>query len=223
MNTPQRTQTTTAKSPYSCLCPYERSFLWKHPGQCSSCHLSIPSITLPHGRWVALSPTSLPAATTGQNTLLETPGQLNSILGPSLPCTGTAGRQVWAKLRCPRATSVQQDWQVLPATTSRHRGFLCCRFLSSLHNSVLFLRHQSQQRFHFKQPQLPPEQCQAWGYTQSRLLHRAHSQCTASLLSKGFKLGLLHTFPSARLTPTTGVNWLQSSLKSSGEKQLHSK
>lgn len=170
------------------LCPYEWSFLWKHPTQCSSCHLSIPSITLPHGRWVALSPTSLPAATTGQNTLLETPGQLNSILGPSLPCTGTAGRQVWAKLRCPRVTSVQQNWQVLPATasTSRHWGFLCCRFLSSLHNSVLFLRHRSQQRFHLKQPQLPPEQCQAWGYTQPCLLHKAHSQCTASLLSKGF-------------------------------------
>lgn len=87
------------------------------------------------------------------------------------PARGTAGRWVWANLQCPRGTSAQQGWQVLPATASasRHWGFLCCRFLSSLHNSVLFLRHWSQQRFHLKQAQPPPEQCQAWGYAQPRL------------------------------------------------------
>lgn len=55
------------------------------------------------------------------------------------------------------------------------------------------------------------------------LLHKAVSQCTASLLSKGLKLGLLHTFPSAKLTPATVVNRHQSSLKSPGEKKLHNK
>lgn len=203
------------------LCPYEGSFLWKHPGQYISCHLNIPSTTLLHGRWVKGFVTHISACSYhwAKHTARDTRRAEQHLQPfPSLP----EGLQ---EAECGQTPNVQKGHPCSSRAGKcfqlqhQPRGtgwFLCCRFLSSLHNSVLLLRHQSQQRFHLKQPQLPSEQCQAWGHTWPRLLHKAHSQCTASLLSKGLQLGLLHTLPSARLTPATALNWLQSSLKSSG-------
>lgn len=214
--------TVTARSPYFCYILMNAGFFENTPVNTAAAISAFLQSHYPMaGEWLC-HPHPCLQLPLGK-TELETPGTASWAL--PLPARGTAGRGVWANLWCPRETSAQQGWQGLPATvsTSRHWGFLCFRFLPSLHNSVLFLRHGSQQRFHLKQPQLPPQQCQAWGHTRPRLLHKAHSQGTGSLLSKGLKLGLLHIFPSARLTPAAVVNWLQSYLKSSGERKLHNK
>lgn len=197
----------TARSPYFCYVFRNADFFENTPVNTAAAISALLQSHYPMaGEWLC-HPHPCLQLPLGK-TELETPGTASWAL--AFPAWGTVGRGGWANLQCPRGTSAQQGWQALPATAStlRHWGFLYCRFLSSLHNSVLFLRHGSQQRFHLKQPQLPPQQCQAWGHTLPRVLHKDHSEGTASLLSKGLKLGLLHIFPSARLTPATVVNWL---------------
>lgn len=159
-----------------------------------------------------MSPRSLPAATTGQNTLLETPGELNSILGPSFSCTRDCRKMSVGKPPVSKrniCTAGLTSASSYSTNLEAPGAFYAAEFLSSLHNSVPFLRHQSQQRFPLEQARLPPEQCQAWGHTWPRSApqSRLSVHCQPSLqglkarASTHLPICKTHTCNSGELTP----------------------